>query len=225
MKTRLNFISIVVLGNFNPAILTPNFLKETCKVNLGEHQGWVSPPVGPKIVSQISYDNIELLIDFDRFQITERNVNKPDKIQATAVLKKYLSKLQHTPLVAAGINFNFSFLSNEDKSIDFERLYVAKPRDFLSLVGAEEIILEKKETLGKRFRKPQNVIISFSIKGNRKGALSFRFEKNELHLNYNYELSNLQQEPKEFLILVDEYSEILSRFVRLRNALAKKVKK
>jgi hypothetical protein len=36
MKIDYNFITLVALGSFNPAIVSPNFLNTVCELNLGE---------------------------------------------------------------------------------------------------------------------------------------------------------------------------------------------
>jgi len=46
MKIAYNFVSLVTLGNFNPAIVTPDFLNKDCELNLGEPTDQ-SPPFVP----------------------------------------------------------------------------------------------------------------------------------------------------------------------------------
>ena len=67
MKISNNYISLVALGNFNPAIVTPNFLNEVCELNLGEPTS-ISPQEIP-VHRQINFKNLVINVFLDRLVI------------------------------------------------------------------------------------------------------------------------------------------------------------
>ena len=64
MKIQLNFKSVVVIGAFNPSILTPAFLKECCEFNTTHEPTGRTTPVA----SEISYGNTKFLLELSKFQ-------------------------------------------------------------------------------------------------------------------------------------------------------------
>jgi hypothetical protein len=104
MKTKNNFISIITLGNFNPAILTPSFLSEHCgykAISNSKPKGQTSP-----VASVIDFENITFLVELEKFQIMEKNLSNFKDNTIIDLALNYLQKLRFTPLFVMGINFN-----------------------------------------------------------------------------------------------------------------------
>jgi hypothetical protein len=224
MKIKDNFISIVVLGNFNPAILTPDFIKKICSAELGDALKWSSPPGPVKIISQITYKDVELMVDFDRFQVTQKNMEQMNNIVATKILREYLTKLPHTPISAAGLNFNCSLIIGEENNIQFEALYDAKEEDILSMLDSQrEFFLQKSVHHKDGITLPEDINVTFPLGDNKKIAIAVQFEPKNVYINFNYEVAGLADQPERFLVLVDDYVNILSQFRLVRGRLIERI--
>lgn len=113
MKKTNNFINIVALGNFNPAILTPLFLKEKCAFkNKSTPKGKTT-----SVATQINYDNISFLMGIERFEIKESNRSNFNETIIIKLMDKYLKVLGYTPVCVLGVNFNVEIENAQDKVI------------------------------------------------------------------------------------------------------------
>jgi len=99
-----NYINLVVLGNFNPNILTHNFLVAECGFNLGNKPIKENPPM--PVIASLEYDGISFFADLGRLQITEKNCKEPKQGKLPEYLATYLEKLPHTPITKCGANFS-----------------------------------------------------------------------------------------------------------------------
>ena len=208
MQFKNKFLSVVALGNFNPAILTPDFLEKICQLNLGPITEWKVPPQQARIMSNIIYERIELLVDFDRFQVMEKEVDNLKDVRLTEIFGEYIKKLPYTPLIAVGINFNFSLVPSEEETINFDPLFNADPDQLLHLVDSPELSFEKKGYYVRGTVVPNKLNITYPLAEERKISVNFTFGTTS-GLNFNYEIGGLRENPLKSLAIIQEYSNIL----------------
>ena len=92
MKININFINLVSLGNFNPAILTPDFLNEVCQLELGEPTDQ-TPPQMP-LHKHIKFGNLDIDVSIDRFEVKETG---PENIHESGILNIFRSVYEKLP--------------------------------------------------------------------------------------------------------------------------------
>ncbi|MBI5554472.1 MAG: hypothetical protein HY920_01285 [Elusimicrobia bacterium] len=115
MEVTNNFFSLVALGNFNPAILKHEFLKNECNLNLPDPIA-ISPPQFP-VISQIRYPNkLELLMELGKFTLVEPLESAINKSMSLEIFEKYIEKLRFTPveIIGANVNTNIIFTSQDE---------------------------------------------------------------------------------------------------------------
>lgn len=217
MKRKNNFASIVTMGNFNPAILTADFLEKQCSFDLGaEPQGQTTP-----MMSNLSYGTVSFLVDFGRFQITESDVKTFEESKVADLLGKYLEVLCHTPLSVCGVNFNVTASDIDRRTL--EKCFVTDREGLKEFLGAEEMILDSKL----RYKsEDENEYLMWNVssaaeKPNVVEGLNVRKEKDGFTLNYNYEVGHLGGDGKRIALITEEYLEIVSRFESLFDKLTK----
>lgn len=149
MKLDLRLPTIVVTGAWNPKIFSPQWISkhlfgydEGVNVNI-EQIVVATDNQQPTTITYIDHvglraseSRVELFMDqleADNFTLLER------------VAKNTISILQHTPLGALGVNFNFIEEEPEDDLIDklkspdgLERKFAIKAQSFKATIGLEE---------------------------------------------------------------------------------------
>jgi len=77
-----NYINMVVLGNFNPSILSHDFLVAECGFDLGNEPTEENPPM--PVVASLGYGDISFFADLGRLQITEKKCKDPKQSKLPA---------------------------------------------------------------------------------------------------------------------------------------------
>jgi hypothetical protein len=190
LDIKYNFISIVVIGNFNPAILTFEFLTEVCKINL--KKGQYLTPLQLPFPRELFFpdDKLNFLIDLDRLQIKETNMLKADDCKGPEIINKYLTKLPYTPIRATGLNFNSSIdmKSNEGKSLD--TLIRKNEKDLLKIFNVDNINLKTNKIIENTAEfKTNEWEISFIIQDFKKSSINIKALDNRFILNHNIEVT------------------------------------
>ncbi len=72
MEIKANYHSVIAIGGFNPAILTPDFLREYCSFQSDHEPTGLTTPVTTKL----KYGNIEFVMELNRFQIKLEEIEK-----------------------------------------------------------------------------------------------------------------------------------------------------
>ena len=184
MKIENNFISIVMIGSFNPAILVPDFLKKHCKVKFNSEPKFQSVP---NMVSDIQVDNLKFLMDISRFQINEKKVINFKNSEILRIACLYLKVLKYTPITKIGFNFNIKIQINNKKSI-LKR--ILNDSEFVKYFDSKTLhyqlnkIVEKK--LGSKF---DSLKVSVPLENNNNINIHIRDINSEFIINYNYELN------------------------------------
>lgn len=181
------YFSIVFLGNQNPSILNNDFLVsknilpldkppfsklDFTNINKPPFNDILSTPV----VARIIYENISLVIEESRFQITDTSNIYPFDSPIITIARNYFSVLRHTPLVTGGFNFNglLRCESEADQKRMESKLCVEKP-GLVSVLNAANV------NFGINF--------SYKIKNGMATITLNRIRENQLekNLNSNYE--------------------------------------
>ena len=215
MDIKNNFLSVVTLGSFNPAILTPDFLKMHEIFSDVEHLKGRSSPV----VSEIIHNDIHFLAELERFQITHRKIRNFNESDILDSAVKYLEVLEYTPLLAQGINFNVDINDYDDSPIIKEILgdpvlkfckYIGGIDDFLIDLKVE-VVSGNKETKGINFK--------YFIEDGIVIAINMNKANDKIVLNYNQEVKNINSDRDRIKIIRDRYSDIITNFNDFINTL------
>jgi len=106
--------SIIIVGAWNRRIFTPQWLKKN-KLTEQELIGIAVPLNNPTLPIRLDFDNVYLHISDERLVLNPKDCQIDDHIKDIQKAAKIIvEKLEHTPLVAVGINFQFQ----EDKCPD-----------------------------------------------------------------------------------------------------------
>jgi len=132
MKISLNYIRLVALGNFNPAIVTPDFLNEVCELNLGEPTDQSSPII--PVHKRLKFKNITFNIDLGRLEISQTGVANIHEVKIKDMFDVYYERLPYTPLSAVGVNINCE-LPKTDVLIE----KTVNPKTYLDFFNARAI--------------------------------------------------------------------------------------
>ena len=188
MEVKNNFMSVVSLGCFNPAILTPRFLKEKCGFETRlEPKGRTT-----SVAAVINYGSTSFVADLERFQIKHSDVDDFLKSAIVPVMIKYLTVLEYTPVEAIGVNLNYD-IAGPNVAVVRKTLQEDCNKIFqvMKLSEATTTYKERRKSDGTR------ELIEFGIGGqidqNTVERLSILIKNNSLQVNYNHELRNLEQ--------------------------------
>lgn len=195
--------SIVIIGNFNPAIhhpewfdrnqlLPPSEVRDIAKVSQSEIkdlEGLKLKFVGSNVY--VSGDMTRLNLPSYRISVT------PDRFEATTTKKEKFLELQnfiagtfkileHTPIISLGINFLSSLKFSERSSILMKGLFCGKPELIYQLFG-EECLIDS------RIRYDYNdsrVTLVFEVKD----------DKDQIEINFNYSKKFVETEGTKEMI-------------------------
>ena len=135
-----DYINLVVLGNFNPSILTHNFLTTVCGFDLGGKPTKENPPM--PVIASLDYDSVSFFADLGRLQITEKNCKEPKQSKLPNYLGTYLEKLPHTPITKCGANFRYNVEVEETTLSQIEQKLSSNRQYFCKASDADEIQLD-----------------------------------------------------------------------------------
>jgi len=203
-----NFISIVFLGYFNPAILNNDFLKEN-KILITDEKPIRENPTTP-VFKSIEYLNLKFIIDLERFQIIEERINNFKDTKLINIAFKYFDVLKYTPLFVCGINFNLNV-----KILDIENfINLIKGNYILELLNINSFVINIKREILKKEEK--FIGLNIRAKLNTDKLIQLNLDKKDdsdvFILNYNYELRELDKKTENKLYIKNNYVEIFKDF-------------
>ena len=200
---------MVILGKFNPAIMSPEFLKDECGLGL-EGGEYITPAEFP-FPREITFNQKKLsfFIDLDRLQIKEDGADLSGVGRLAQCAKVYLGKLPYTPILSAGINFNFFTQLNEEEYSLLKSIMVNETNLF-NVLGIDDFALQAEKHYVKEvepifrtwiltYHKDPELISSIRIIA--KGA-------NKFDVNHNLEVRNLLKNSKNIDLILDHFDEI-----------------
>lgn len=216
MIIKNNFFSVIFLGNFNPAILTNSFLKST---KIFESESEPSATNTTPIFRNIDFLNIRFLIDLERFQVIESDIDEFQTNKSLDIAYKYINLLKYTPLKVSGINFNF-----DAKITDFiPQLEVIEKNEISKILNG----LYLSFNIRKEF---EGVLLSYSgydlrvkIGEDKQMRLGVtKIGKDLFRINYNYEVRDLDKKEDNKFFIKNNFGNIFSDFKNITNTLFEK---
>ncbi len=180
-----NSISIVALGNFNPAILTPKFFKEYCdfSCDLKDIKSRTTP-----VASSLVYKNIELSVELGRYQIVERNIRNETKANLLKYFLSYFKILRYTPMFKVGVNFNSKIIGVNQNILKF----LNETEKLRKVLNGEYLIYTKKVKISKSDFREILWDLNYDSKEGFQVTISLKLNNSDLDINHNFEFSNIE---------------------------------
>lgn len=214
MKKKVNYKSVVVIGAFNPSILTPGFLVEYCSFKPGQEPVGQSTPVA----TEISFGNVRFIMELSKFQISVHEIDDFAGTFPLEVAGAYLTVLQHTPLSIAGLNLNYSLTD-----IDISRV-CGKIRDPFG-IGSVLHVKPTAVSVAASRQDSENLVVkelSFiqMLDDCVKNNIRISVGADSITINNNFEVSDLADNRAGFAILTDKYDSFVELDLKLIDRLA-----
>ncbi len=214
----INFVNTVVIGKFNPAILTSGFLSTKCHMDFGNPLREQRAP--QNLFSEIAYQSITWFMDLQRFQVQEVGLGGLEDFNSPEYVSRYLELLPYTPINMAGINAAISF--TYPNSLDFwgKLSDLNFIMNVVSAYGATScevtygniVSIDKTPEL-------RSVLIAFKTHEEAKIRMNIGLAQNEqIVADYNWEIGDVGNKPDRLSFLVDNRRDIIGILPRLLEA-------
>ena len=203
MEMKNNFSSIIGLGSFNPAILSPTFLQNACKLEFKEKPHGQTTPV----VSSLSYGNLQFIISLEKLEIRENGIEDFNKTIVARCLENYLDVLKYTPVLVCGINFN---LTITDCDVNKIGAILKDNNSMKRILSTTEITIDKKEILKNDELSWQIYNFTYPSSDNTVCRINVARNENGITLNHNYEVRDVQKDINRMRIIGRQLKSILS---------------
>lgn len=211
MKIDYNFITLVALGSFNPAIVSPDFLNKVCELNLGEPVGQ-SPPDIP-VIKHLQFQNLKFTVEMNRLQIMETGIENINEARVLSIFNVYYAKLPYTPLKAVGVNINCDLLADMETKTEALKKKVSNPSSYLDFFNTNKInVIESSlQTKADKTWMSSNYNIE-NVHGLTR-SINVTQKKDFLNINYNYEAMVVDNHKSNLSLLLDGYEEFCHEFL------------
>lgn len=182
MQTKSESFSIVVVGTWNPAIFTPEWVASNLCADSNAEVGLAFSNGDETAPRKLTFEGVELLSGTHQIAVLSQMLTVEGIVKAADVVSRILNTLIHTPVAEAGINYGFELNSNNELLGD-----VLLPADSSSLLKSYAInntsVSRQLCMEGKEYQ------LNFVISGNSYSDFSF---------NYHYALNGLEAYKKLF---------------------------
>lgn len=216
MKLSNNYINLVILGNFNPAILTHDFLINICNFGFENEPSVktpVVPPAMPPVVMSLEYGDVSFHVDLGRLQITEKNCENPRLSQLPAYLDAYLKKLPYTPIGVCGANLNYNMIVEKSKLDTIEGWLKNNRANFCETLQLDAVNLEASFSIEKKEEKINKWLLITAISEHnasiKLGVSYVSGSESTVKINFNYEVPNLDRDKKLLTAITTDYSKVV----------------
>lgn len=202
-----NFISIVFLGHFNPAILSKEFLKDN-KIFITEER--IIKENSNPIFKSIEFEKVKIIVDLDRFQVVEENVNDFSKNRVIDLAFNYIKTLKFTPIRIAGINFNFNVKIGEIKKF----IDIIEKEQLFGLLNATSFVIDTKKEVDTEKEKflSGRLIVNIAKDKVVQIALNRTDSRDIYKVNYNYEVRDLDKVSENRLFVKNNFRNIFNQY-------------
>jgi hypothetical protein len=209
-----NYINPVVLGSFNPAILTHSFLVEKCEfTHLRGEPARQVPPI--PVVASLDYDTVSFFADLGRLQITEKKCTDPKASKVPDYLKTYLEKLPHTPITKCGANFSYMLNVNKTRLQSINEWLKSNRNKFLQILNLQKADLEVSFAI----YQDSEIINSWTLRtklAEDQATTMFRATVGQAggqaKVDFNYEVADLDKERARLDSVTTDYHKIVDLF-------------
>jgi hypothetical protein len=204
MEFTANFKSLVLIGGFNPSILTPDFLEKYCGFTRPEKPEGQSTPV----MAQIVFSDIMFLAELNRFQVVTRNLKDFRDRFPLDVMIKYLEVLRYTPLDMFGINLNYCM-----KGVNVGALsdLIRDPFRLEETIGVAPMLAALETGRGPEGRlEVKNSTITFMLGDGIKNSVRLDFAPDGITVNNNFEVNGLKEDRERVRLLEAKYPELVT---------------
>ena len=207
-----NYINLVVLGNFNPSILTHNFLTAVCGFDLGGNPTKENPPI--PVLSSLEYGDVSFFADLGRLQITQKNCTKPRQSKLPRYLATYLEKLPYTPITRGGANFSYNMEVEELRLSQIEQKLLNNRQYFCGALNAPEIQLEVSFSVDDKTEIVKKWILrTVAQSGEASTTMTVQpAEDSKIRIDFNYEL-NLEKRCDQLTNITRDYASVYDIFL------------
>jgi len=209
-----DYINLVVLGNFNPSILTHDFLVSDCGFDLGNEPTAKGPPI--PVVASLDYDKISFFADLGRLQITERNCKDPKLSQMPHYLNTYLQKLPYTPVTKCGANFSYELTAEKARLENIERWLRNDRNKLCETLQLKTLTLEVCLVIDNKKEKTKNWVLRTKIREYEASTMMkvsyMPGSDNTIKLDFNYEVGNLDKDKKLLNSVTADYANVVDLF-------------
>ncbi|MEA3447995.1 MAG: hypothetical protein U9Q98_06035 [Bacteroidota bacterium] len=211
MKIDYNFITLVALGSFNPAIVSPDFLNTVCELNLGKPYDQ-SPPDIP-VIRHLQFQNLKFTVEMNRLQIMETGIEDIAKTRGLSIFNVYYEKLPYTPLKAVGVNINCDLIAEMETKTEALKKKVSNPNTYLDFFKTNKInVIESSlQTKADKTWMSSNYNIE-NVQGLTR-SINVTQKKDSLTLNYNYEAGEVDKHRLNLSLLLDGYEQFCHEFL------------
>lgn len=207
-----NLFSIVFLGRQNPQILNHDFLInhdilpteiEPFKSVLENEEKPFSDHISTPVLTSISYGNISIVVEENRFQIRDTELKEVEKSPIIDITRKYFGeKLRFTPLSLGGINFAGVIEFNDKKDEESFDLNLGIDRERLKKITESDDI-----RLASKFSFPwEDGLVEIQINKS-------KYESQPSTFNFNYEF--IRPDIDGFIDVLDDIGSINNKFKKI----------
>lgn len=216
MKVSYNFVSLVALGNFNPAIVSPEFLNNVCDLGLGEPIE--SSPKEMPVFRSYKFPDLQITVELMRFNIQAFGLHNVRDAEVIKIFRMYYEKLPYTPLGAVGVNINCELIPGGEAEIQLLEEKLQDTNTYFEFLGVHELEVNEKSAYTdtqKKIWKGSDFVITNVNKLTRRINVK-KAKSDSLTLNYNYEAGKLKRDMEELDLLFngyDQFCEEFSKFV------------
>lgn len=207
------YINLVVLGSFNPAILTHEFLVRECGFDL-RHEPNLKGPTIP-VVASLEYDNITFFADLGRMQITERDCEKPKSSKIPDYTQTYLEKLPYTPISKCGANFSYTLNIDKSRLSQINDWLSSKRGEFCKVLQSDCIGLE----ISFELENDKQVVKGWTLRNQQTDHNTTTILKviypetdNQVKVDFNFEVNDLDKDRKRLQIITAKYNTVFNIF-------------
>jgi hypothetical protein len=208
-----DYINLVVLGNFNPSILTHDFLVKECRLDIGNEPSSKSPPM--PVVMSLDYDKISFFADLGRLQIMEKNCEDPKSSKLPRYLQTYLDKLPYTPITKCGANFSYRLGVDSSRMKELIHWLVNERGKFCEILKLRTVNLEVTSTVDENKETIENWTLRTKTSENQASTMLKVIMPNsvgEVKIDFNYEVAKLDTDRKRLNSITTHYGNVCDVF-------------